>query len=349
MRCAIFIMFVAVCVLPATAGEDCPPVGGWNFVCGPAAAEDLVAVPGTHWIIGSGMSEARNPGRLHLINADKKTWEVFYPGSNPSNEPDQISYPACQGAPDPKNFGAHGIAIRDDGNKSSTLLAVNHGREAVEVFRINASGAKPSIRWIGCVPMSETVSLNSVAFLPKGGFVATKFYDPKAPDGFSAIMSQKITGGVLEWHPKTGVKSIGGTDLSGANGIEVSKDGGTIYIAEWGAQQLVRFIIGADEAGIHVALKKDVVKLDFMPDNLRWTSNGTLLAAGQNRAPNSTGGFAAFKGWTIVELDPQTMRVSEIAKDAGGLPLQNVSVALNLDGNLWIGAFRGDRVAYKKK
>jgi hypothetical protein len=349
MRYAIFIMLVAFCVSPAIAGEDCPPAGGWNFICGPTTVEDLVAVPGTHWIVGSGMSEARAPGRLHLIDADKKTWEAFYPGASPAIEFDQTSYPACPGAPDTKNFGAHGIAIRDDGNKISTLLAVNHGREAVEVFKINASGAKPSIRWIGCVPMSETVSLNAVAFLPKGGFVATKFYDPKAPGGFSAIMSQKITGGVLEWHPGTGVKSIGGTDLSGANGIEVSEDGGTIYVAEWGTQQLVRFIIGTDEAGIQVAFKKDIVKLDFMPDNLRMTPKGTILAAGQNRTPSSTGGFAAFKGWTIVELDPKTMKVSEIAKDAGELPLQNVSVALDLDGTLWIGAFRGDRVAYKRK
>jgi hypothetical protein len=41
----------------AAAGEECPPVGEWSFLCGPVAAEDLVRVPGTRWIIGSGMSE----------------------------------------------------------------------------------------------------------------------------------------------------------------------------------------------------------------------------------------------------------------------------------------------------
>jgi hypothetical protein len=126
MKYAIFIMLIAFCVLPAIAGEDCPPVGGWNFICGPMAVEDLVAVPGTHWIVGSGMSEGRTLGRLHLIDADKKTWDVFYPGAHPAIEHDQISYPACSGAPDPRNFGAHGIAIRNEGNKTSTLLALNN-------------------------------------------------------------------------------------------------------------------------------------------------------------------------------------------------------------------------------
>ncbi len=344
MKHAMFVsMLLLLMAVVAPAGDDCPPVGGWSFICGPSAAEDLVLIPGTHWIVGSGMSEGRNPGRLHLINADQKGWEIAYPGSSPVNELDQKAYPGCTGAPDAKNFGAHGIAIRSDGNKTSTLLAVNHGREAVEVFKINSAGVKPSISWIGCVPMNETISLNSVAFLPAGGFIATKFYDPKAPDGFSSIMAQKITGGVLEWHPETGVKPIAGTDLSGANGIEVSKDGKTLYVAAWGAQELVRFSLGQGP------IQKTVVKLDFMPDNLRWAPDGTILIAGQNRTASSKGGFAAFKGWTVARLNPKTMQVTEVAKDNGDLPLQNVSVAIEIEGSLWIGSFRGDRVGYKTK
>lgn len=337
----LVVAFIASWASSAIAGEECPPVGGWNFVCGPAAAEDLVRVPGTHWIVGSGMPEGRNPGRLHLIDADRKAWEILYPGASPKNELDENSYAGCQGAPDAKTFGAHGIAIRADGKQTSTLLAVNHGREAVEIFKLNAAGAKPTIRWVGCVPMGEGIYLNSVAFLPKGGFVATKFYDPKAPEGFSAIMAQKVTGGVLEWHPETGVKPIAGTDLSGANGIEVSKDGKSLYVAAWGTQELVRFLLGKG------TVQKNVVKLDFMPDNLRWASDGNILVAGQNRAANAKSGFAAFKGWTVVKLNPKTLKVTEVAKDSGDSPLQNVSVAIDIDGMLWIGPFRGDRVAYK--
>jgi hypothetical protein len=348
MKNLIFLLALSLVALMknsgycASAAEECPPAGGWSFVCGPAAAEDLVRVAGTQWIVGSGMIEGRNPGKLHLIDTGKKTWEILYPGANPRNQLDSKSYPACAGAPDALTFGAHGIAIRADNKKTSTLLAVNHGREAIEVFKIDTDKGKPSILWVGCVPMAEGISLNSVAFLPKGGFVATKFYDTKTPDGFAGMMAQKVTGGVLEWHPETGVQPIAGTELSGANGIEVSKDGRTLYVAAWGTQEVVRFVRGKN------GIQKTVVKLDFMPDNLRWAPDGRLLVAGQNRTASPKGGFAGFKGWTVIKLDPKTMQVTGIAKDAGDLPLQNVSVAIEVDGALWIGPFRGDRVAFKR-
>jgi len=325
----------------AAAGEECPPVGGLSFVCGPIAAEDLARVPGTHWIIGSGMVQQNGPGRLHLIDSAKRTWEVLYPGPNPLNELDSRSYALCPGPPDSKTFGAHGIAIHDDGNRKSTLLAVNHGREAVEVFKIDAAGAKPAIRWIGCVVMEKTVSLNSVAFLPGGGFVATKFYDPSSKDSMGALLAGKLTGGVLKWQQGIGTKPLAGTDLAGANGIEVSRDGKTIYVAAWGSQELVRF---SDMDG---SLKKTVVKVDFWPDNLRWAPDGTILVTGQNPAPGTSGTFAGFKGWTVARLDPKTMQVKEILKDHGESPLQNASVAIEVDGTLWIGPFSGTRVSLK--
>jgi len=325
----------------AMAAEECPPVGGLNFVCGPAAIEDLVQVPGTYWIVGSGMAEMGKAGSLHLIDADRKTWEAFFPGANPRNEPDVKSYPACPGAPDAKTFRPHGIAIQDDGGRASTLLVVNHGREAIEIFKLDSGGAKPSIRWVGCVPLDETTYANSVTFLPEGGFAATKFYDRKAPGGFGSIMAGKPTGGVLEWHAETGIRPIPGTEVAGANGIAASKDGKWIFVASWGSQELVRFSRGSR------GLQKDVVKLGFLPDNLRWAPDGSILVAGQNRGDKTAGGFAAFKGWTVVKLNPETLEFTEIAKDNGESPMQNASVAIDVNGTLWIGTFGGGRIAYR--
>jgi hypothetical protein len=339
MKRFLILAVLAAWACCAMAGEECAPAGGFNFICGPASVEDLVRIPGTQWIVGSGM--AQKNGRLHLINAGNKTWEIFYPGTNPVNELDAKSYNACPGAPDPKTFVSHGIAIRDDGRGASTLLSVNHGREAIEVFKISVNGEKPAIRWVGCVPMSADVYLNSVAFLPNGGFVTTKFYDPKAPGGFGAMMAHQITGGVLEWHSGTGVKPIAETELSGANGIEVSKDGKTIFVAAWGSQELVRFSFKSG------SLRKDVIKVGFSPDNLRWAPDGKILVAGQNGALNSKSGAPGFKGWTVIKLDPETLKITEVAKDDGRLPLQNASVAIDVDGTLWIGTFAGNRVAYR--
>lgn len=323
------------------SAEDCPPVGGLSFLCGPSAVEDLVRIPGTRWLVGSGMAEKGTPGKLHLIDSVHKSWELLYPGLNPQNIQDKKSFPSCPGAPDAKTFGAHGIAISREGGRNPMILAVNHGREAIEVFRMNTAGTKPAIRWIGCVPMNEGNYINSVALLPDGGFVATKFYDTKAPGGFGSIFAGGTTGGVLEWHAKTGIKALAGTDVAGANGIEVSKNGKWIYVAAWGTQEVVRFSRGAGPP------KKDVVKVGFAPDNLRWAPDGKLLVAGQNITPNPSGGFPRFRGWTVVKMDPETLKSVEIAKDDGSSPLQNVSAAIEVDGMLWLGIFMGNRVGYR--
>ncbi len=323
------------------AEEECLPAAGLNFICGPVGAEDLVRIPDTHWIIGSGMAEGDSPGKLHLIDTNKKSWEILYPRKRVQSELDAISYPACPGVPDGEKFGAHGIAIRNDGNRISTILAVNHGREAIEVFKLNAAGDKPTIRWIGCIPMDETIYVNSAAFLPGGGVVFTKFFDRQNPKGFGAIMEGKTTGGVFEWHPDTGIRAIAGTELAGANGIEVSKDGEFLYVAAWGTQELVRF---TQRNG---SIEKNTVKIGFFPDNLRWAPDGKILVAGQIRDTNATGGMLGFRGWIVAKLDPQTMEISEVFKDQGESPLQNASVAIDVDGTLWIGSFRADRVAYR--
>jgi sugar lactone lactonase YvrE len=188
--------------------------------------------------------------------------------------------------------------------------------------------------------MDETIYVNSVAFLPGDGVVFTKFFDPQNQQGFGAIMEGKATGGVYEWHPDTGIRPIAGTELAGANGIDVSKDGKSIYVAAWGTQELVRF---TQRNGF---LKKDSVKVDFSPDNLRWAPDGKILVAGQIRDTNAAGGMFGFKGWIVAKLDPQTMEIREVFKDQGESPLQNASVAIDVDGTLWIGSFRADRVAY---
>ena len=41
------------------------------------------------------------------------------------------------------------------------------------------------------------------------------------------------------------------------------------------------------------------------------------------------------------------MELTERLNDGGESPLQNVSVAIDVDGTLWIGVFNGSRVGYK--
>src|SRR6187399_1651798 len=55
----------------AYAQLGCEPAGGLQFVCGPRNAEDLVLVPGTRWIISSGMAEGSS---FFLIDSRDGAW-----------------------------------------------------------------------------------------------------------------------------------------------------------------------------------------------------------------------------------------------------------------------------------
>lgn len=318
---------------------SCDRFGTLQFICGPSGAEDIVRVEGTPWLIASGLAEPGAPGRLHLIDSASKRWEVAFPSRAVSAAPDVRRFPDCKNPPDEAVFSAHGLAIRTTGAGRQSLLVVNHGgREAIEFFDVSSRGAKPVLTWIGCVVMPADISVNSVVQLPDGGFLATKFYAP-SEGGINKIFSGAVTGGVLEWKPGRAVVEIPGTGVSGANGIEISHRGRVIYVAAWGTHDIVRF----DRRG--ATLRKDVKALDFAADNLRWAPDNKLLAAGQ-KIKISAGNAPELQGWSVARVMPDTLAVTPVYNADTSVPMQGISVALEVDGVLWVGPYRGDRIGY---
>src|SRR5216684_5656113 len=55
---------------PPRPAASCAPTNGLNFVCGAQNPEDLVPVPGTRWLIASGMTAGAG---LKLVDTDSKT------------------------------------------------------------------------------------------------------------------------------------------------------------------------------------------------------------------------------------------------------------------------------------
>ena len=325
----------------AAEASNCAPEGDLHFVCGPNAVEDMIAIPGTDWILGSGMTEQDKPGALHLINAKTKAWNVLYPSAAAKSALDKTDYFRCPGPPDPTKFGAHGIALKQTGPSRFQALAVNHGgRESIEVFTIETGAAAPAITWIGCVVMPSDIFVNSATFLPDGGFAFTKFFDPTNPMGIMSIFGGTTTGGIYEWHTQLGMTPVSDTDVAGANGIAISPDGKWFYVAAWGSGEVMRFSRGSGTR------QKDVVKLGFFPDNLRWAPDGSLFVAGQNGTRDPEAPMPIFKGWTVVKLDPETLKTTTIATGAPDSAFQGVSNAIEADGDLWLGVYRGDRVGY---
>jgi len=350
---------------PPQATTACAPTNGLNFVCGAQNPEDLVPVPGTRWLIASGMREGAG---LKLVDTAAKTARLFYTGSPAQRRPDQALFPNCPAPPDASTFNAHGIYLRRAQTPGLYLLyVVSHGLlESIQVFTVDVRSAEPSLTWTGCVPMPEgskaypnvdnrspssRVAANSVAAFSDGTIIATV---PQRPGTTNAQrLRGEPTGDVVEWKPGTDAfRVIPGTQLAGNNGIEISLDEREFYVVSFGTHTVVVFS------------RQDPLKLlrqsqapGFMPDNLRW-SGDRLIAAGPMYDEPACGGTrlavvdnpvltSCHRGYVIAQLDPKMLAWTVLAYAVPNPNIAVVSTGVVMGDTLWIGAANSEGIGYQ--
>ena len=339
----LLLFFPAGVVIAAE--EGCQSSGDYGFVCGLVNAEDLVLVPDTNWIISSGMGPGAS---LYLIDSQQKSWTELYPARAPRALQDMKAYGACPGSPDPNSFITHGLNLRPGKNGHSKLYVVGHGgREAIEVFDVDANGAQPELTWVGCVMMPEGMVANSVASFSDGSLVATIPLHP------GKTIEDAFTGAIYEWSPgSSGFERVEGTELPYANGIEVSADDQEIYVAS-----SVLFTVIAYSHSNPTRQLRTTDPMTFVPDNLHMGNNGQLITAGLTiKDPvcgnlESTGEFdlAEFaicpRPFIVRSVDPQTMQGTDLAHSPAIKHFSNITMGLLVGDEMWIGTFTGDRIA----
>lgn len=330
--------------------DSCEGSSEYSYICGLASPEDLVLVPGTKWVIASGFS---GTGSLYLIDSEQKTWSNLYPAGEPRALQDMATYGACPGSPDPNGFVTHGLHIRAGAGGHSTLYVVGHGeREAIEVFDVNASGDAPSLTWTGCVMMPDGMQANSVVALADGSLLAT--IPLHTGIAINVALAGRPTGAVYEWSPgDAGFTKIAGTEMPYANGIEVSDDGKEFYVASSGLQKVMAF-----SNSNPTKLLRETETFSIIPDNLHKGSNGTLITAGLASLDPVCGDvpmslefdlekFAACpRPFSVLAIDPQSMQTSVLVSSPAQVNFSNITMALEVGTELWMGTFAGDRIAY---
>jgi hypothetical protein len=315
-----------------TPPPPCDPANA-QVVCGQQAPEDLVVVPGGQWVVASSYGGS---GGLFVIKTSDRTTTRAYPTATSVDRLDAKIYNTCPGVPDAgmkAKFQTHGLYLLPGNNSVHRLFVVAHGaRESVEVFELDARSSTPALTWIGCVVAPDPIGLNSVRGLPDGGFVATNFLPRGDATAMKRAQSGEKNGELWDWRTATGWQKVPGSEASGANGLEISEDGRTFYVAAWGSQSFFRLSRG------QATPARDEVPLGFRVDNIRWARDGSILAAGQ-------GGAAGAGVSIVVKIDPRTLAVREVVRQANTPAFSNGTVAVEIGNQYWVGTFRGDRIA----
>lgn len=328
----VFVVLLGGTTEPRAAG--CDRAGHVRFICDQIVPEDLFPVPGGEWVLSSGMGPN---GAIRLIRVRDKSTSVLFPAASAKVRPDTKTYPTCPGPIDLSNreqFRAHGLYLRPGKGSVHTLYLVHHGsRESVEIFELDARAATPVLTWIGCAVAPDRIWLNSVVGLPDGGFVTTNFSPiGQAPDLRAKIMSGTNNGELWEWHTTTGWQTVPDSSLPGPNGLEISADGRWLYVGAWGSESVVRLSRG------QTPVKKDSVSVGFRVDNIRWAPDGTMLAAGQ-------GGTGPSEASHVARVNFTTMTSQELVRYPFSDTFTMGTVAIEVGRELWVGTFRGDRIA----
>ena len=333
MKKYLFGFFGLICLINFeplyAASEDCLDDGTVTFLCGPVSPEDLVQIPNSPWVIASGMED---DGYLYVIDSQQLDSVAVYPSTLSEHRTDSTRFDNCPG-PQTEGFRPHGLSLVIGDNGVHTLLVVRHGaREAIEIFEIEEIQELPKLIWIGCVLSPADVVFNSVVSTPEGGLAATHF---QLPSGY-----------VYEWSVGSGWNQVPGSETEGPNGIEISEDGKWFYIAGWGSQSLIKLSRGQSE------LERNSVGVSHHIDNLRWSNDGSLLAAGHvGSLPSSI-----FECLNQRECTGVSTRVTRV--DVNNLTARQIidypsssnfilgTVAIEVGEEIWIGGIGGsNRIA----
>jgi hypothetical protein len=356
MKLRLFVLGFAAALAAAVSAQQapappaCAPAAGLTFVCGLQNPEDLVLVPGTRWLVTTGMA----PGAgLSLVDTQAKAVRKLYGPDTASARADRTRFANCPGPLDPKQAVLHGLALRPAPGGRYTLYATNHGgRESVEVFELGAgSGASgiPSATWIGCVLLPPKLAANSVAAFSDGTLVATVLILPGKT--FQDAFAMRNTGIVLQWTPGTpAFVELKGTELVANNGIETSPDDREFYVASTPTRRVYAFSRAKPGGGpLRFAQLKE-----FGPDNVRWTADGRLITAGLiddepacGGRPKDEQGIRCPMGYAVATIDPATMTATEIARGPRTPSFTGTAMAAVVGNELWLGSFLADRLAYR--
>jgi hypothetical protein len=307
-------------------------------------AEDMHLLPGTHWVLASNMGDRTwKSGGFYAIDTRDRTVQALTPDFS---QPPAAPFDSCTVPPAQDTYSSHGLDVRQVGPNHFLLAAVNHGgRESVEVFHVDTTGHTPVMTWRGCVLLHEQMVGNAVAWLGEDELLVTVPATEATLGTLVRAVRGRPTGYAMRWSRTSSWQPVPGTELSITNGLVVSKDHSAIFVNGYADHTVNK--VALDGSGI---IASTVV--DFMPDNLRYAPDGSLLTAGHSASfltiqllVNSTAMPVCPVTTKVAQVDPESMSAREVYSRPAGDGFGGGTSAIVVGDDLWVCSFRSRRLA----
>ncbi len=253
--------------------------------------------------------------------------------SDPASQPQPLGV-EVDGA-----FHPHGIDLLRRADGTRELYVVNHPTLSAHEVLVFDIGEDHSLTVKRRITYPELISPNDIVAIGDGRFFVTNDHGSPQASAMArveeylglALSSVTYFDGVSSGFLIEGIKS--------ANGIAVSGDRRTLYIAEALGRSVKRYRRGDSIFEWELVERLDV---DTLVDNLAWSNDGRLLAGAHPKAFPLLGHFAdplQDSPSHVIEIDthssPMTFRTLFMSD---GSDLSGSSVAAMLDDDILIGA-----------
>jgi hypothetical protein len=345
-----------------------PPPGSVGSICGFANPEDVEAVPTAGLLLVSQMRRGASGGSLavlplaavplaavphHPVAQTPAHPRRLWPSGDQTRDRSAAGAPvgeaSCTEPPAADEFAPHGLtSAQTDTPGIIRIAVVGHGRrEAIELFDLTGAGDSAALSWRGCVPLPPNTVGNDVSLAADGEVIVSN-YMPEMGGWRGLYYTVKSglgrnTGDVMAWRRGQGWRHLSGTAAPSPNGVLVSPDGGSVFYAETGSGRISR----VPRAGATVGSSPAHVIIGGNPDNLSLSPRGTILAATHTDGAAfllcAFGRLPCRTGWSLFEIDPATLRATELLHHDGSV-VGAVASAAEFNGRTYFGAVFDDRI-----
>ena len=177
-----------------------------------------------------------------------------------------------------KDFRPHGLYLWSDGAGTKRLFVVSHpstGEEVIELFDVGEGGM---LTHLESISFPEMYAPNDVVAVGPRQFYATNYLRNKhgSMATVEVLLSLPLTS-VVYFDGEAGQTVADG--LAFANGINLSPDKKTLYVAEWTKHKISVFDRNEDNS----LSKSGTIRLPTAVDNLDIDKDGNIWTAGQPR------------------------------------------------------------------